>query len=150
MPYQVYSCFHLCSSTSPLCAWQGGYECNLRKTDWCRFRNFLLFEIHWNQYGLNMGNTRCSFCRLIRHPGSFSERCVWRRGIPWQTECHSFGDYLISESVSVVPSIVTEASFYCALFCVFMACGRYNLEQRVFIYDCYVKTNSYMQMKISP
>jgi hypothetical protein len=24
-----------------------------------------------------------------------------------------------------------------------MACVRYNLEQRVFIYDCYVKTNSY-------
>jgi hypothetical protein len=24
-----------------------------------------------------------------------------------------------------------------------MSCVRYNLEQRVFIYDCYVKTNSY-------
>jgi hypothetical protein len=54
-------------------------------------------------------------------------------GIPRQTEDHSFGDHLISESVSVAPSSVTEASFYCALFCVFMAGVRYNLEQRVFI-----------------
>jgi hypothetical protein len=40
-------------------------------------------------------------------------------------------------------SSVIEASFYCALFCVFMAHVRYNLEQRVFIYDCYVKKDSY-------
>jgi hypothetical protein len=60
------------------------------------------------------------------------------------TEGHSFGDHPISESVSVMPSSVIEASFYCALLCVFMARVRYNLEQRVFIYDCYVgKKNSY-------
>jgi hypothetical protein len=38
-----------------------------------------------------------------------------------------------------MPPSVTEASFCSALFCVFMAHVRYNLEQRVFIYDCYVK-----------
>jgi hypothetical protein len=71
--------------------------------------------------------TRCSFCRLIRHPRSFSERSVGRHhGIPWQTEGQPFGDHLISKSVSVVPSSVTEASFYCALFCVFMTSVRYN------------------------
>jgi hypothetical protein len=31
-------------------------------------------------------------------------------GISQQTEGHSFGDHLISESVSVTPSSVTEAS----------------------------------------
>jgi hypothetical protein len=31
-------------------------------------------------------------------------------GISWQTEGHSFSDYLISESVSVTPLIVTETS----------------------------------------
>jgi hypothetical protein len=36
-------------------------------------------------------------------------------------------------------STVTEVSFCCALFFVLMAPVRYNLEQRVFIYDCYVK-----------
>jgi hypothetical protein len=51
-----------------------------------------------------------------------------------ETEGHSFGNHLIIESVSV-----TEAALYSALFCVFMAHVRYNLEQRVFIYDCYVK-----------
>jgi hypothetical protein len=84
--------------------------------------------------------TECSLCRLIRRPGSFSERSVGRHcGIPRQTEDHSFSEHLISESVSVMPSSVIEASFYCSLICVFMAHVRYNLEQRVFIYDCYVK-----------
>jgi hypothetical protein len=36
---------------------------------------------------------------------------------------------LISESVSVAPSSVTEASFYCALIYVSMAHMRYNLQQ---------------------
>jgi hypothetical protein len=31
-------------------------------------------------------------------------------GISWQTEGHSFGDHLISESVSVTPSSVIEVS----------------------------------------
>jgi hypothetical protein len=44
-----------------------------------------------------------------------------------------------SESVSVRPSTVSEASFCCALFCIFMAHVRYDLEQRDFIYDCYVE-----------
>jgi hypothetical protein len=78
--------------------------------------------------------TECSLCRLIRHPGSFSERLIGRHcGIPQQTEGHSFGDHLISESISVTPSSVIEAYFYYALFSVFMAHVRYNLEQRVFI-----------------
>jgi hypothetical protein len=51
---------------------------------------------------------------------------------------NSFGNDPITESVSVI-----EASLCSALFCVFMARVQYNLEQRVFIYDCYVKTNSY-------
>jgi hypothetical protein len=37
-----------------------------------------------------------------------------------------------------MPLTVKEASFCRALLCVFMAHVRYNLEQRVFIYDCYV------------
>jgi hypothetical protein len=60
-------------------------------------------------------------------------------GSPVKLKSHSFGYHLISESVSVPPSSVTEASLCSALFCVFMAPVRYNLEQKVFIYDCYVK-----------
>jgi hypothetical protein len=46
------------------------------------------------------GYIRCSLCRLIRRPGSFSERVIGRHsGIPRQTEGHSFGGHLISESV---------------------------------------------------
>jgi hypothetical protein len=60
-------------------------------------------------------------------------------GILRKTEGHSFGDHLISESVSIAPSSITEAAFYSALFCVFTAHVRYNLEQGVFIYDCHVK-----------
>jgi hypothetical protein len=70
-------------------------------------------------------STKCSLCRLIRHPGSFSEHLIGKHcGIPQQTEGQSFGDHLISESVSVMLSSVIETSFYCALFCVFMACVR--------------------------
>jgi hypothetical protein len=39
-------------------------------------------------------------------------------GISRLTEYHSFGDHLISGSVSVTPEC--DRSFYCALFCVFM------------------------------
>jgi hypothetical protein len=60
-----------------------------------------------------------------------------------QTEVHSFGNHLISKSVSVTPPNVTEASLYSARFCVFMARVRYNLEQRVFIHDCYAKKRPY-------
>jgi hypothetical protein len=49
----------------------------------------------------------CSSCRLIRRP----EHLIGRHcGISRQTEGHSFGDHLISESVSVTPSSVIEAS----------------------------------------
>jgi hypothetical protein len=41
-----------------------------------------------------------------------------------------------------VPSSVREA-LYSFLFCAFMACVLYSLQQRVFIYDCYVKEISY-------
>jgi hypothetical protein len=89
-------------------------------------------------------NTKRSLWRPVRRPGSFSERRISRHcGIPWQTEGRSFGDHLISESVSVMPLSIIEASFCCALFYVFMARVRCNLEQRVFIYDCYVKRDSY-------
>jgi hypothetical protein len=43
------------------------------------------------------------------------------------------------DSVSITVLTAAEASFCYALFCVFMAHPKYNLEQRVFIYDCYVK-----------
>jgi hypothetical protein len=39
--------------------------------------------------------------------------------------------------------LLTEALFCYALFFVLMACVRYNLDHIVFIYDCYVKKNSY-------
>jgi hypothetical protein len=72
-------------------------------------------------------------------------------GISRQTEGHSFSDHLISGPASVAPSSFTEASLYNALCSVFMACVRYNLEQRVFIFDCYVeKKTQIMQEKISP
>jgi hypothetical protein len=57
----------------------------------------------------------CSLCRLIRRPEHLISR---HRGISSQTEGHSFGDHLISESVSVTPSSVIEASI--VLCCVFM------------------------------
>jgi hypothetical protein len=38
-------------------------------------------------------------------------------GISWQTEGHSFGDHLISESVSVTPSSVIEASIVLCSVC---------------------------------
>jgi hypothetical protein len=60
-----------------------------------------------------------------------------------QTEGHSFGNHLISESVSVTPPSVTETSLYSALFCAFMARVGCNLEQRVFIYDCYEKKKTH-------
>jgi hypothetical protein len=41
-------------------------------------------------------------------------------------------------AVIVMPSSVTEA-LYSALFSIFMVCVRNSLEQRVFIYECYVK-----------
>jgi hypothetical protein len=49
----------------------------------------------------------CSLRRLIRRP----EHLIGRHcGISGQTEGHSFGDHLSTESVRVTPSSVTEAS----------------------------------------
>jgi hypothetical protein len=102
---------------------------------------------------ITMNATSCSLCTLIRRLGSFSEPVIGRcSGIPWQIEGNSFGDHLISESVSVMSSSLIEASFYFALFCVVMACVRYNIDQRVFTYDCYVKRKlvQIVQEKILP
>jgi hypothetical protein len=54
-------------------------------------------------------------------------------GIPRQTEGHSFGNHLISESVNVASSSVAEASLYSDLIHVVMAYVRYNLEQFSFM-----------------
>jgi hypothetical protein len=71
----------------------------------------------------------------------FWERLIGRHcGIPRQTGDHSFGDHLI-HWVSQCYAINCYRSV--VLFCVFMACVGYNLKQRVLIYDCYVKENSY-------
>jgi hypothetical protein len=61
---------------------------------------------------------------------------VWQSPANWR----SFIRWSLDQC-SLAPTSVTEASYYCALFYVFMARVRYNLQQRVFIYDCYVKTN---------
>jgi hypothetical protein len=84
----------------------------------------------------------CSFCRLIRCPGELLRICcretVWQSPANWR----SFVRWSLDQC-SLAPPSVTEASCCCAVFCVFMARVRSNLEQRVFIYGCYVKTNSY-------
>jgi hypothetical protein len=72
---------------------------------------------YWKWSGfiwLRIGSIECSLYRLIRRP----EHLIGRHcGISRQTEGHSFGDHLISESVSVTQSRVI---FSCALLCVFM------------------------------
>jgi hypothetical protein len=56
--------------------------------------------------------TKCSLCRLISRPGGLSVCHLGTHcGSPQQTERHSFGNHLISESVSSMPPSVTEASF---------------------------------------
>jgi hypothetical protein len=69
------------------------------------------------------------------------QNCMWAdtRRSSQQIAGHSFGD--ISYTVGVAPTSVT-GTLYIALLCVLMAHVRYSLEQRVFIYDCYVKPNS--------
>jgi hypothetical protein len=93
-------------------------------------------------------HTERSLCRLIRRARTFCECLVGTYcACTWQTEDDSSGDDLITESVSVTPPSVAGVSLYSALFCVFMDRVRYSLEQRVFIYDYYVKTNSYKSRK---
>jgi hypothetical protein len=71
----------------------------------------------------------------MRRPLSFPVRDLRTHcGSARQSEGHSFGDHLINESVGV-----TEASLYSAQFYVSMARVSYNLQQRCFIDDCYVK-----------
>jgi hypothetical protein len=50
-------------------------------------------------------------------------------GCARQTEDYSFGNDQITDSVSVTPPSVAEASLYSALFCVFIARVRYNLDK---------------------
>jgi hypothetical protein len=58
-------------------------------------------------------NIECSLCRLIRRP----EHLIGRHcGVSRQTEGHSFCDHLISESVSVTPLNIIEASIVLCLY----------------------------------
>jgi hypothetical protein len=69
------------------------------------------FSITDLNYNCNM---ECSLCRLIRRP----EHLIGRHcGISRQTEGHSFGDHLISKSVSVTSSSVIEASIVLCSVC---------------------------------
>jgi hypothetical protein len=49
----------------------------------------------------------CSFCRLIRRPDHLIGKLC---GMSRKTKVHSFGDHLISESLSVTPLSVIETS----------------------------------------
>jgi hypothetical protein len=49
--------------------------------------------------------------------------------ISQQTEGHSYGDHLISGSVSQCYAIERDRSFYCALFCVFMTHVSQSINQ---------------------
>jgi hypothetical protein len=54
----------------------------------------------------------CPFIRSVHYAGLLDVQNILLAdtGISWQTEGHSSGDHLISESVSVMPSSVIEAS----------------------------------------
>jgi hypothetical protein len=66
--------------------------------------------------GKRLSNTECSLCRLVRLLAGLSVCCLrTQRGSPRQTVGHSFGDNLITESLNVAPSSVTEAYLYGAL-----------------------------------
>jgi hypothetical protein len=68
----------------------------------CYRDSFTLFTL-LSLVPLKFLDTECSFCRLIRRP----EHLIGRHcGISRQTEGHSFGDHLLSESVIVTPSSV--------------------------------------------
>jgi hypothetical protein len=70
-----------------------------------------------------------SLCRFIRRVRCFSDCLVGTyRKCARQTEDDSFGNDPITESVSVTPPSVAEASLYSGLFCVCMGRVGYNLE----------------------
>jgi hypothetical protein len=75
-------------------------------------------------------------------PGELLRISYWET--VWQSPANlrAFIRWSLDQCTLASPSVM-EASCYSALFCVFKARVRYNLEQRVFIYDCYVKSNSY-------
>jgi hypothetical protein len=64
----------------------------------------LLFQKHGNLTSDHLQGDHCA--RLLDVQNIFSADT----GISRQTEGHSFGDHLMSESVSVTPSSVTKAS----------------------------------------
>jgi hypothetical protein len=65
-------------------------------------------------------------------------------GIHWQTEGHSFSQS-VSQSV-LHRRVLYSISFFllCSVLC--LACVKYNLEQRMFIYDCYVGEKKLVQI----
>jgi hypothetical protein len=94
--------------------------------------------------------TECSFCRLIRCPGSFVEYLIGRRcGSPWQTVGHSFGDQLIS---AVLRATKCYRSFLllCSVLCLYGSC-EIQLRRKSFHLWllCENKLTQIMQKKIS-
>jgi transposase len=78
-------------------------------------------------YSVELRYIECSFRRLIRRSGTFLLSLIGRK-------CGSLQQAVLRHRVLQRPP---------DLFCVFMARVRYSLEQLVFNYNCYVKTNSY-------
>jgi hypothetical protein len=108
---------------------------------WCLSHFKRPASIMFTVTGSCLNYIECSFCRLIRRPGSFLEsligRTAWQSPANWRLFIRRSLDQCSLESPSV-----TEGSWYCALFCLYGSC-EINLQQRVFIFDCYVKTNLY-------
>jgi hypothetical protein len=76
-----------------------------------------LLMMNFVSWDIAPSSTVCSLCRLIRRP----EHIIGRHcGISRQTEGHSFGDHLISESVSATPSSVIEASVVLCSVCLWL------------------------------
>jgi hypothetical protein len=92
----------------------------------------------------------CSFCRLIRCPGSFLESLIGRQcGSPRQTEGHSFGDLLISavlrhQVLQKLPAIVLCSVSLCLLW---DTCRTKSFYLRLL---CENKLIEIIQKKISP
>jgi hypothetical protein len=108
----------------------------------------LMCNVQILKFGLNIIYIFCFFYIYIyrvlivqayQMSGGLDSMSSWDSQQDSQTNWRSFIWWSPDHWVSVVPSSVTEASLYSALWCVFMACVRYNLEQRVFIHDFYVE-----------